>query len=404
MSNAFNNATKLANIVSVTDYGADPTGVADSTTAIQAAIDAMAARGGGLIEFTEGVFKTVAFSDYVERWESQNKEKYPDGATSLTPELKHILYTKAALHANDSLIDYSSVPGFIRVLRRLPLGSPFITFTYKAFPISIKAAITQPLKFAKYAALPSLMTMLAMSLNDWDDDDVDEARRKLPEYYRQSSGVALLPQKDDMGRIQWINFDPILPWTQWTLAARKLYEDYMMGGIAELPSSILEAFHREGGFLGGPMPQAVAAMTTGVNTFTGKPIETPGASSAQQLMEDIAYTWILGTPSWIHSSGWLNHMYNTFTGTPEKDKFGEVKNTTGQTLSEITGFKAIPSTKGGEAGLLAKYDSKVREIKAFKSKISSDTNMSNPDKARELAASNERLKMVLRNKREEFGK
>ena len=361
-------------------------------------------KAANLFAFTEGVFKTVAFSDYVERWESQNRNEFPDGAKSLDPEKQHILYTKAALHANDSLIDYSSVPRFIRELRRLPLGSPFITFTYKALPISVKAAITQPLKFAKYAALPTLMTMLAMSLNDWDDDDVDEARRKLPEYYRQSSGVALLPMKDDMGRIQWINFDPIMPWTQWATAARKLYEDYMMGGVAELPSSTLEAFNREGGFLGGPLPQAAAAITTGINTFTGKPIETPGASSAQHLMEDLAYSWNLATPSWIHSSGWLNHMSNLFAGTPEKDKFGEVKNTTTQTLSEITGFKAIPSTKGGESGLLAKYESKLRDLKSYKHKIAKDTNMSMPDKASKIKDSNERLKMILRNRQEEFGK
>ena len=40
----------------VRDYGADPTGVADSTAAIQAAIDAAAAAGGGIVYFPPGTY------------------------------------------------------------------------------------------------------------------------------------------------------------------------------------------------------------------------------------------------------------------------------------------------------------------------------------------------------------
>jgi len=48
---------KLAQTVSVLDFGADPTGVADSTTTIQAAIAAMQAAGGGIITLPPGTFK-----------------------------------------------------------------------------------------------------------------------------------------------------------------------------------------------------------------------------------------------------------------------------------------------------------------------------------------------------------
>ncbi len=48
--------------VNVTDpaYGADPTGVADSTTAIQAALNAAGSAGGGVVLLPPGTYKTSA--------------------------------------------------------------------------------------------------------------------------------------------------------------------------------------------------------------------------------------------------------------------------------------------------------------------------------------------------------
>ena len=46
-------------VISVRDYGADSTGVADSTTAIQAAIDVCGAAGGGIVYLPEGTYKII---------------------------------------------------------------------------------------------------------------------------------------------------------------------------------------------------------------------------------------------------------------------------------------------------------------------------------------------------------
>lgn len=51
-------ASRLEDRVSVLDFGADPTGVDDSTAAIQAAIDAVYAAGGGEIWVPAGTYKT----------------------------------------------------------------------------------------------------------------------------------------------------------------------------------------------------------------------------------------------------------------------------------------------------------------------------------------------------------
>lgn len=51
---------KLRETVSVKDFGADPTGAADSTAAIQAAINAVGAAGGGIVYFPSGDYKLLS--------------------------------------------------------------------------------------------------------------------------------------------------------------------------------------------------------------------------------------------------------------------------------------------------------------------------------------------------------
>jgi hypothetical protein len=46
--------------INILDFGADPTGVADSTTAIQAAINAAGLAGGGIVSVPTGTFRTTA--------------------------------------------------------------------------------------------------------------------------------------------------------------------------------------------------------------------------------------------------------------------------------------------------------------------------------------------------------
>jgi hypothetical protein len=58
-SKSFQNASKLNGIVSVLQFGADPTGGTDSTPQIQAAINAVQAQGGGTINFPAGTFKCL---------------------------------------------------------------------------------------------------------------------------------------------------------------------------------------------------------------------------------------------------------------------------------------------------------------------------------------------------------
>jgi hypothetical protein len=336
----------------------------------------------------EGVFKTVAFGDYISRWEAENKTKKED----LTEEQRDALLAHAANHANDSLMDYTKVPSWLRTLRRTPLGDPFITFTYKAFPLTIKSMVNNPIKFAQYAALPSLISMMAMAMNDWDDKDYNDAMKKLPEFYKESTGVALLPIKDEQGRMQWVNLDPMLPWSQWVGAIRNVHGQTMDEGAGVVPSASLDALHRQLGFLGGPVPQMIVSYLSGTNSFTGQPIATPGASPEHKMWEFVKYAWDLATPGFINSNGWANNMYELFSGNQDKDKFGAIKNTASQTMLDITGFKPVPSREGGEQQIIGKYNKLINDQKTYIHKVAADQSMNQLDKASEIKDTVERIK------------
>ena len=344
----------------------------------------------------EGAFKTVSFKDYIQTWESQNGVSLD----SLSEEQQLIVTTKAAAHANDSIFDYSKVPSWVRFLRTTPLGMPFLTFTYKAFPASIKAMVNHPIKFAQYAALPSLLTMLAAGMNDWDDKDVKELNSKMSDYYRHNSGVAILPWKDSEGRAQLINLDFLFPWSQHVHAVRTLTDGYHDGGVLGSATSSADAA-RVLGILGGPLPQTITAMTTGINSFTGKPIMTPGANPTQQVTDLARYSWDLATPSWISSTGWFSKLYNTFKDKPSVDRFGDLKTTPTQAIMDITGVAPKPISEHGQQNRRLYYAGKIREINTYRSQVIKDRN-NMEDRPGLLKDISVRLKMVRSQMSEEF--
>ena len=56
------------------------------------------------------------------------------------------------------LLDYGNVSQGIRLLRTMPLGSPFITFNVKALAQMARNIKQHPFASLKYAALPYLLS------------------------------------------------------------------------------------------------------------------------------------------------------------------------------------------------------------------------------------------------------
>jgi hypothetical protein len=346
----------------------------------------------------EGAFKTVAMRDYLNIWEEQNKEKYPRGYKSLEPNLAQILLAKAAAHANDAIFDYSQVNGMVKTLRRIPFGSPFITFSYKAGPAAIRAMVNHPIKFAQYATLPALMTMIAMAFNDWDDDDIAKFNSSLTDYQRLNPGVAYLPFKDAKGRPQILGLDYMIPWSQYSTAARKIYENFVEdGGESPVSTSVksVGTALNQFGFLGGPTPTGIAAMLSGKDDFTGRDIVTPGASASQQVGESMLYAYNMVTPAWLSSHGWFAKMYDAFKDKPTTDRFGNIKFTPGQAVSDITGFRATAvNVEAGRANRRLGFEARLKEVATLRSKVFMDRNEAN--KVNKIKELNTREKMIRR--------
>lgn len=355
--------------------------------------------------FVEGAFKTVSFKDYILTWESQNQQEFPGGWKSLDETQQRALFAKAAAHANEALFDYSQVPSAIKTLRRIPFGAPFLTFSYKAGPASVRAMINHPVKFAKYATLPALLTMIAMATNDWDDKDIAHFKARLPEYYRNNPGIAFLPFKDSLGRPQILPLDYLLPWSQWTTASRKVYANFVKdGGESPIGTSVqsVGTVLNEFGFLGGPTPTALAAMLSGKDSFTGRSILTAGASADQQLMEAMLFTYNMAAPAWLSSHGWFSKMYQAF-GKPDTNQFGEVRFTPAQAVSDITGFRPISvMERGGLESRRKEFEFRLKEISTYRSQVIRDRSENSISKASKLKDIAIREKMVRTQMREDL--
>jgi hypothetical protein len=285
------------------------------------------------------------------------------------------------------------------------MGSPFLTFSYKAFPVAIRSAISQPIKFAEYLTLPVLLTMLSAAMNDWDDDDLDKFKRAMSDYQRTNPMMTFLPFKDDKGNPQILDLSYIAPWSQTFTAARKIYENFVEDqGVSPTATTLksIGTVVNEFGFMGGPIPTMIAAAQTGKDPFTDRSIGTPGASADQQLFDYMKFGWDLAVPAWISSHGWVKKLAQEFNGTPEKDRDGNVKFTPFQVAGEVVGFpyKSL-NVDTGLKNRKVGFDMQLKELATYKSKIVHDKNLNFAEKQEKLKDITFRTKLLRQRASEE---
>lgn len=157
----------------------------------------------------------------------------------------------AALEARKYFFDYSAVSPWVRFARNWALA-PFLSYIYFAIPTFLDTATTAPWRLAPaYMMYFGLMAMAASMFGFGDD----EARKALHPGLENRAGLALVPDRDEYGRLQHVDFGYMTPEGSLVQAV----SDVARGDVNKAVSSI--------GFTGGPLLAMATARATGIDPF-----------------------------------------------------------------------------------------------------------------------------------------
>ena len=241
----------------------------------------------------------------------------------------------AVLAAQEALFDYSLVPRGIEFLRRNPLGSPFITFQYKAAPRMLEALLKRPHRFLPYLALPPAMALYIANEYEVSADDVKKLLKSLPEFIRDKGSAFILPVKDSYGRWQAIDFSFFLPYSLLVESGIQTKDLATTGDLARLGELTSNT-----GIFGGFLPQLITAFQSNIDPFTEKEIRNPSDPPAKQVADSLSYLWNLAMPSFMTDLGVAGKLKDYIQG--EVDYYGDPKLDLTQSLLRGVGVNLYP--------------------------------------------------------------
>jgi hypothetical protein len=205
----------------------------------------------------------------------------------------------AAVMAHQALFDYSFIPRWAKWLRTVPMGIPFITWTIKSFEATLRTAANRPTTFLPYYMLGYAMSLAAGA--DFGDDGEDKLKailKLLPERMQRGGSVWILPIRDDAGRTQLIDMKNLFPWGKTAEAIdslSKLVGNQDVGELRTLADSV--------GVFSSPITQAVVAINTNKDAFTGKQIVDENDPPAAKLQSILEYTYGMMSPPMLGGKG-----------------------------------------------------------------------------------------------------
>ena len=260
-------------------------------------------KAGDIYQFTESVGKTAIIIDAMER----------QGMTDFD----------AFMLAQKSLFDYSDVPAAGKLFRKAPIGMPFFTFYYKAFPALVETAINHPFRFAPYVALSAGLTALSAYAFGFEDDEEKKLQKGLEPWLSKRTGVYVLPYKDSEGRYQFLDIGYFFPWTMYTDVVR----DAANGDFFEA--------QRTTGFLSGPFADIFLAIKTNKDPFTQRTIWDERDPVEDRIQNTLWYMYSLGMPSWLTPNGAISKTAKALQDIPRPT--GSPSDTVPQALLRFVG-------------------------------------------------------------------
>jgi len=253
-------------------------------------------------------------------------------------EKKGMNESQAATFANKWLFDYGLVTPSVKYASTAVVGAPFIRFQSHAIPLMLEVMLTKPWRLAPYYAIGYGMAELFKANHDLDEEQYKAAKKALAKWLQEKAVNGILPPAiipmlslDDQGRMQIYDISWVAPW----------------GMLGEMASEIQNAQFVDAaktlGLMGGPLPDMLAALKTGIDPFTRRPITDELKSNTEQIFDYLVYITNLTTPSMLHTEyGAVSRAINAITGELDP-KTGEPKFTGTQAALRLFGINIYPT-------------------------------------------------------------
>lgn len=119
----------------------------------------------------------------------------------------------AITDAERYVFNYADVPEGIELIKRVPIGSPFFSYTYKAIPMVLHTGMTRPDRLIAPIALFGGASWLAYAFLGADEE---KERKALPEYLQGRSFIGThkairMPWNDDAGQPVFMDMSKRVP-------------------------------------------------------------------------------------------------------------------------------------------------------------------------------------------------
>jgi hypothetical protein len=279
----------------------------------------------------------------------------------------------AFMEAQDTLFDYSLLNASAKKWRRVPIGSPFLSFTLlsaKRFGQLMTKNPTRMLYW--YAVMQVLWTMFTP--DGVDEEDMEDLHKALPSYLASKPTAFLLPLpgRDSEGRMTFMDVSYLHPFgALWDM-------------VKGTSSGELDKLQDMFGMSGSPLIQFVMAFSTGVDPFTKKPITEEGYATGRKGWDYTKYVWRQLSPSFVNDQGAPWKIALAATGnnlSASKLKYGEPGITASQAIGRLIGINTygVDPEMTAKANLMnMKY--KMEDIKRVYKKLLRNPNYSEAKK------------------------